>query len=67
MASDESMLWRMLKGGWPFSGSGWDKTPPAPAIPDDVIDGTRQRYEEAYEKITGEPFSAWLEKARAHS
>jgi phosphoribosylaminoimidazole-succinocarboxamide synthase len=49
------------------SGSGWDKTPPAPAIPDDVIDGTRQRYEEAYEKITGEPFSAWLEKAGAGS
>src|SRR5215213_6151352 len=38
------------------SGSGWDKTPPAPAIPDDVIDGTRQRYEDAYECITGEPF-----------
>jgi phosphoribosylaminoimidazole-succinocarboxamide synthase len=47
------------------SGSGWDKTPPAPAIPDDVIDGTRRRYEEAYEKVTGEPFSNWLERAGA--
>jgi phosphoribosylaminoimidazole-succinocarboxamide synthase len=44
------------------SGSGWDKTPPAPAIPDDVVAGTRERYIEAYERITGEPFSAWLER-----
>src|SRR5919199_2608246 len=42
------------------SGSGWEKTPPAPALPDDVVAGTRQRYEDAYERITGEPFSAWL-------
>ena len=38
------------------SGTGWDKTPPAPAIPDDVVAGTRARYVEAYERITGEPF-----------
>ena len=44
------------------SGSGWDKLPPAPAIPQDVIDGTRRRYVEAYEKITGEPFAAWIER-----
>src|SRR5437762_617717 len=49
------------------AGSGWDKTPPAPAIPDDVVDGTRRRYEEAYGRITGEPFSAWLEKAGAQA
>ena len=36
--------------------SGWDKQPPAPEIPDDVVAGTRERYVEAYEKITGEPF-----------
>jgi len=47
------------------SGSGWDKTPPAPAIPEDVIEGTRRRYEEAYERITGEPFSAWVERSGA--
>jgi phosphoribosylaminoimidazole-succinocarboxamide synthase len=47
------------------SASGWDKTPPAPAIPDDVAEGTRARYVEAYEKITGEPFSTWLERAGA--
>jgi phosphoribosylaminoimidazole-succinocarboxamide synthase len=42
------------------SQSGWDKTPPAPAIPDDVVEGTRARYVEAYERITGESFDAWL-------
>ena len=47
------------------SGSGWDKTPPAPALPDEVVEGTRQRYEEAYERITGEPFSTWLDKSGA--
>jgi len=47
--------------GW-ASRSGWDKTPPAPAIPDDVVAGTRARYVEAYERITGEPFEAWLKR-----
>jgi phosphoribosylaminoimidazole-succinocarboxamide synthase len=45
------------------SSSGWDKAPPAPALPDEVIEGTRRRYLEAYEKITGEPFDAWLQRA----
>jgi phosphoribosylaminoimidazole-succinocarboxamide synthase len=49
------------------SQSGWDKTPPAPALPDEVVDGTRQRYEDAYERITGEPFSAWLTRVGAPS
>ena len=44
------------------AGSGWDKTPPAPAIPDDVVAKTRARYLEAYELIAGEPFDAWLER-----
>jgi len=47
------------------SASGWDKKPPAPAIPDDVVAGTRTRYVEAYERITGEPFGAWLERTGA--
>ncbi len=42
--------------------AGWDKKPPAPELPQDVVEGTRQRYVEAYERITGEPFSAWLER-----
>lgn len=45
--------------------SGWDKKPPAPAIPQDVVAGTRARYIEAYERITGEPFAAWLERSGA--
>jgi phosphoribosylaminoimidazole-succinocarboxamide synthase len=32
----------------------WDKTPPAPRLPQDVVQGTRRRYLEAYEKLTGE-------------
>ena len=45
------------------SGSGWDKTPPAPPLPDDVIARTRELYVDAYERITGEPFEAWLERS----
>jgi phosphoribosylaminoimidazole-succinocarboxamide synthase len=47
------------------SGSGWDKSPPAPALPDDVVQGTRERYAEAYEAITGEPFDAWTARTAA--
>jgi phosphoribosylaminoimidazole-succinocarboxamide synthase len=47
------------------AGSGWDKTPPAPALPDDVVAGTRARYVEAYELITGEPFDAWVQRTAA--
>jgi phosphoribosylaminoimidazole-succinocarboxamide synthase len=42
--------------------TGWDKSPPAPPIPDDVIARTRETYVEAYERISGEPFDAWLER-----
>jgi phosphoribosylaminoimidazole-succinocarboxamide synthase len=49
------------------SGSGWDKKPPAPEIPEDVVAGTRARYVEAYELITGEPFDAWLKRAGAEA
>jgi len=42
--------------------SGWGRKPPAPAIPDDIVEGTSARYVEAYERITGEPFSAWLQR-----
>src|ERR671933_878909 len=45
--------------------AGWDKTPPGPELPDDVVAETRRRYEEAYERISGEPFSRWLERAGA--
>ncbi|HET9655049.1 MAG TPA: phosphoribosylaminoimidazolesuccinocarboxamide synthase [Kineosporiaceae bacterium] len=35
------------------AGTGWDKKPPAPQIPDEVIEVTRARYVEAYQRITG--------------
>ena len=35
---------------------GWDKTPPGPELPQDVVAGTRARYLEAFEQITGVPF-----------
>ncbi len=44
------------------AGTGWDKAPPAPEIPDDVVAATRERYVTAYEKLAGEPFSAWLQR-----
>ncbi len=33
--------------------SGWDRTPPGPEIPADVVEATRLRYTEAYERLTG--------------
>ncbi|HEY2161163.1 MAG TPA: phosphoribosylaminoimidazolesuccinocarboxamide synthase [Solirubrobacteraceae bacterium] len=47
------------------SSTGWDRTPPAPAIPDDVVARTREKYVEAYERITGESFEAWLRRTEA--
>ncbi len=47
------------------AGSGWDKTPPAPELPEDVVAGTQARYVEAYERITGQPFSGWLARTAA--
>jgi phosphoribosylaminoimidazole-succinocarboxamide synthase len=42
--------------------SGWNHEPPPPALPDDVVAGTASRYAEAYERLTGEPFAAYLER-----
>ena len=33
--------------------SGWNREPPAPTLPDEVIEGTRDRYVAAYERLTG--------------
>ena len=44
------------------SSTGWDRTPPAPPIPDDVVARTREKYVEAYERITGEPFGSWVDR-----
>jgi phosphoribosylaminoimidazole-succinocarboxamide synthase len=47
------------------SSTGWDRTPPAPPIPEEIVARTREKYIEAYERITGEPFSTWLSRTRA--
>jgi phosphoribosylaminoimidazole-succinocarboxamide synthase len=39
---------------------GWDKTAPGPELPDDVVDGTRARYIEAFERLTGLSFDAYV-------
>ena len=41
---------------------GWDKRPPGPELPEDVVEGTRARYVEAYERITGASFARYLEE-----
>ena len=38
---------------------GWDKTEPGPELPDKVVTGTRRRYLEAFERLTGIPFSSY--------
>jgi phosphoribosylaminoimidazole-succinocarboxamide synthase len=34
----------------------WDKTPPAPPLPADILAGTQAKYREAYERLVGKPF-----------
>lgn len=40
--------------------TGWNKQPPAPPLPPEVVDATRARYVEAYERLTDESFDIWL-------
>ena len=68
LTSDSSRFWpadRWQPGGPQFSfdkqflrdwaaGTGWDKKPPVPPIPPDVVAATRARYIDAFERITGE-------------
>jgi phosphoribosylaminoimidazole-succinocarboxamide synthase len=39
--------------------TGWDKSPPPPRLPDEVVSASRARYVEAYERITGRRFADW--------
>ena len=78
LTPDSSRLWpagRWAPGASPASfdkqyvrdwldASGWDHTPPGPALPADVVDGTRTRYVQAYEQITGLRFSDYLQEAQ---
>jgi phosphoribosylaminoimidazole-succinocarboxamide synthase len=45
------------------AGSGWDMTPPAPELPQDVVARTRELYVDAYDRITGESFDEWLRRS----
>jgi phosphoribosylaminoimidazole-succinocarboxamide synthase len=40
---------------------GWDKSPPGPELPDAVVTGTRARYVEAFEQLTGISFDDYLD------
>ena len=48
--------------GSPVPASGWDRggTAPPPPLPDDIVDATRDRYIDAYERISGLSFSDWI-------
>ncbi|MCY7365506.1 MAG: phosphoribosylaminoimidazolesuccinocarboxamide synthase [Frankiaceae bacterium] len=43
--------------------SGWDRTAPGPELPDEVVERTRAKYVEAYERLTGSSFDSWLREA----
>ncbi len=43
----------------------WDKTPPGPELPGEVVEGTRARYVEAYEQLTGRSFDDYLVESGA--
>jgi len=43
----------------------WDKTPPAPPLPESVVTDTRRRYIEVYERLTGDQFSHYLDRVGA--
>jgi phosphoribosylaminoimidazole-succinocarboxamide synthase len=47
------------------SSTGWDRNPPAPPIPEEIVSKTREKYIEAYERITGEPFAEWQRRTAA--
>ncbi|MCW2587519.1 MAG: Phosphoribosylaminoimidazole-succinocarboxamide synthase [Frankiales bacterium] len=46
-----------------LSASGWDKTEPGPALPDEVVEQTRAKYVEAYELLTGSSFDSYLRQS----
>ena len=73
LTPDSSRYWpaeRWAPGGSPpsfdkqfvrdhVSASGWDREPPAPELPDDIVAATRARYVEAFERLTGRSFATW--------
>ncbi|MCU1693783.1 MAG: Phosphoribosylaminoimidazolesuccinocarboxamidesy nthase [Frankiales bacterium] len=45
-----------------LTASGWDRQAPGPELPEDVVERTRAKYVEAYERITGSSFDDWLRR-----
>ena len=43
---------------WSSTVTDWDRTPPGPEIPDEIVEATRARYIEVYERITGKTWEA---------
>ena len=43
--------------------SGWDRAAPGPELPTEVVERTRAKYVEAYERLTGSSFDSWLRDA----
>jgi phosphoribosylaminoimidazole-succinocarboxamide synthase len=43
-----------------LTSTGWDKTPPGPELPDEVVEKTRAKYVEAYERLTGSSFDSYI-------
>jgi phosphoribosylaminoimidazole-succinocarboxamide synthase len=42
-----------------LEGLGWDKTPPPPSLPPEVVEATRARYVDAYQRVTGLDLAQW--------
>jgi phosphoribosylaminoimidazole-succinocarboxamide synthase len=42
-----------------LDGLDWNKQPPPPALPNEVVETTSSRYVDAYERITGRSFAEW--------
>jgi phosphoribosylaminoimidazole-succinocarboxamide synthase len=73
LTPDSSRFWPV--GGWApgdvppsfdkqpvrdwLGATGWDKAPPPPRLPADVVNATAARYVEAYERLTGRAFRDW--------
>lgn len=76
MTPDSSRFWEL--SGWEpgraqasfdkqyvrdwLESTGWGKTPPGPELPAEVVTGTRDRYIDAFERITGASFGRYLER-----
>lgn len=52
MGQDQPSLDKQIVRNW-LSGSGWDKTPPGPALPDDIAGKTSRAYKDVYKRLTG--------------